>query len=119
MKKQNFSSIKTLQETLGLDKLQAKWVRGMIKGEVNPEDFKSVQDLVKSCYNYPDTLYQVMTALNEILEGHGIETLQDDWGSPAWGEYVNMGETYVPTIVYLYDKERFVVSSWGDLAERR
>ncbi len=31
-------------------------------------------------------------------------------------QYLNMGETYEPTICYY--KGRFIVSSWGDIAER-
>lgn len=47
----------------------------------------------------------------------GVEGTTSDYGQdPFTIQYLNMGETYEPTICYY--KGRFIVSSWGDIAER-
>ena len=47
----------------------------------------------------------------------GVEGCTTDYGQDAFTiQYLNSGETYEPTICYY--KGRFVVSSWGDIAER-
>jgi hypothetical protein len=32
--------------------------------------------------------------------------------------YVNMGDTYVPTLIYDVKKQKFIVASWGDWYEK-
>lgn len=63
-------------------------------------------------------VYRVLRRADEALNGHGVEYLTPSDGGNGV-DYVNMGETYAPTLMFDYKTNRFVVSSWGDLVERQ
>jgi hypothetical protein len=94
-------------ETLGIDFKTANTVVGLIDSEVNPDEFESVQKWMRQCYNRPSRTERIMVALNEVLGGLGVETIDERAQPTAQGyyeiiaEYVNMGETYTPTVVHL------------------
>lgn len=57
---------------------------------------------------------------NIILEGFGIEYIrseQDDQYDAHGAYYVNMGDTYTPTILLDLDRNRVWATSWGDWVE--
>jgi hypothetical protein len=60
--------------------------------------------------------------INEILDGHGVAVLTDnEWDSYYCNigvEYVNMGDSYAPTVCYDTRKQRWMVCSWADLVEK-
>ena len=67
---------------------------------------------------------RVMELLNAMLDGHGVESILDHKHSSVWPtvafDYVNMGDTYAPTLVYRHDlggPRAFRVSTWGDELE--
>lgn len=96
---------------------KGKELRDLITGKIEPESYKTVARLCSECYSYPDYSYKLMTAINEILEGHGIEViLPRDDKRPSY-DYVNMGDTYLATIL-LRDDGKLIVSSWGDIVEK-
>ena len=88
--------------------------------------FESVQQLRKQCYNKPDTIQEKLTVLNELIDGHGIEPIQvseelyqDSYYGNCIGEYVNLGDTYITTIVYNTIEREWLVTSWGDYFETK
>lgn len=64
----------------------------------------------------------VLKTANKILGGHGVEAVRAEG---AWDSYyvdivalyVNMGDTYVATLIYDIDKNRWWITSWGDWLE--
>jgi hypothetical protein len=53
---------------------------------------------------------------DEMLFGHGEERLNGSYGrAGVW--YVNLGDTYADTLMFDFEKRRFLVGSWGDLVE--
>lgn len=57
---------------------------------------------------------------NTILDGHGVEYIRsdrDDQWDAHGAYYVNMGDTYVPTILLDLDRDRVWATSWGDWVE--
>lgn len=58
-----------------------------------------------------------LEACNSALGGYGVECIRDDDGS-AIAEYVNMGDTYIATVLYSYRTQLMYVTSWGDWYER-
>lgn len=62
-----------------------------------------------------------LDTINKILNGHGVEALTDNGWDTYYCNcgvlYVNMGETYCSTVCYDTRKERWLISSWGDLVE--
>ena len=65
----------------------------------------------------------VMEDANNILNGFGIEALRDEnaWVDHYWQNtialYVNLGDTYITTIVYDTENREFLITSWGDFYE--
>ncbi len=95
----------------------AKQIVALIDGAIDPDNYKSVQDWSRQCYNEPSKHEKVFCAVNELLEGFGVEAI---WSTDSElhpvAEYVNMGDTYFPTICYC-DGE-FMLSDWGSLVEK-
>ena len=88
--------------------------------------FKSVQQLRKQCFNKPDTIQEKLTVLNELIDGHGIEPIQvseelyqDSYYGNCIGEYINLGDTYITTIVFNTIDREWLVTSWGDYFESK
>ena len=82
--------------------------------------YESVKKLVNQCYNPPSLFNCRLVALNELLGGCGIEYVPNyDEGFPDIGgiDYVNMGDSYIMTIIYDHEREEFIISSYGDYLE--
>lgn len=118
----NYPSIKTLQ-LLGISKESAKLARIVLKAH-NIESIelsKALKPIYEIYYNKigkfmynPHNLSELkMQLLNVICDSYGVEGIQDKNG--YWLEYLNFGDTYDTTIIYY--KNRFFVSSWGDVVE--
>lgn len=61
---------------------------------------------------------------NEKMEGFGVESINiDEYWSSYWGQcallYVNMGDTYIPTLCYSPITDKFYHSDWGSLVEEK
>jgi len=95
---------------------QAEQVLGLIRGQVDPNEFRSVREWVRECYHPPSKHERIAYALNELLSACGVEAVfaesDDKW--PAF-EYLNMGDTYDVTLIYSGGK--WSVGTWGDYAE--
>jgi hypothetical protein len=69
-------------------------------------------------YNAIDTK---LDKINDILCGYGVEDIRGPWVNNYFCDinllYVNMGDTYIPTIIYDTLKERWYCCSWGDIVE--
>ena len=79
--------------------------------------YKSVKAWVDQCRHRPSYHDRRMCAINEILEGHGVEYLRTIEDKHMNYEYINMGDTYITTL--LCDEDgRFRVACWGDIVEK-
>lgn len=133
MQKRFMSSL-NLTSLFNITDSQAHMVRGLIKDKFAVEDTERWRlalpktfDWIDACYHNP--LYYScrdeinLYAINEILEGYGIEAIQKEsnWVSHYWQDtqflYVNMGDTYTPTIFYDTREDRFIVSDFGTVVE--
>ena len=106
----NYPSIKTIATKLNLAKFQAKNIRDLMDKSIEPETYDCVKKLISQCYNPPDWKYKVMTAINDIIEGYGLEYIEF-----KDVEYVNMGDTYTNTVCL--EGDRFKICCWGDFFE--
>ena len=93
-------------------------MRELLVGDVHPDNYKSVQDLVSRCWYAPTYSHMLLTAINEIIEGHGIERIRpkDEDRHPSY-DYINMGDGYSATILLRSDG-RLIVGCWGDIVEQ-
>lgn len=117
-------SIERLQADLNLTEQKARAVSRLIKGELSPDNFKSVRDWVRQCYSEPRRSEKVMKALNELLSGYGDEGLRiegahiDNYHYDIVASYVNQGDTYDATILLDHKRNKYRLTSWGDFVER-
>lgn len=137
--KKKFYSLETLAKRLKISRLQAQEAQWVVKNilAMRPDftgpycdTFKSVQEWTAQCFNPPSLVERQMCALNEILGGYGDEAIQEgdgyvrrrsamhDYDRHFWRDtvllYVNMGDTYTPTLAYDVREDRFVITSWDD-----
>ena len=97
-------SVKTLCARLGCDSRIAGAVRHVLK--MNNRTDLEINDTLKT--------------VSVLLHGYGVEYLPsklDTYSKGVGLEYVNMGETYAPTILYDCLRKRFICGSWGDIVE--
>lgn len=108
--------LESLNRDFGDEKGQK--INAVLSGKVDPESYASVARWVSKAYNPPAENELKMKAINEILDGYGVEAI---WGKDSFTQpvatYVNMGDTYDATVVYDYEKRSYQVTSWGDWVE--
>ncbi len=63
-----------------------------------------------------------LDGISELLGGHGVEPLRDNGWDYYYCDigllYVNMGETYTPTVCYDTRLKKWIITSWGDFVEK-
>ena len=113
-------NIETITKILNITIEQAIQVKGVIEGNIDPLSFESVTRWVGRCYNMPSKFELKLEALNEIIEGYGIEYIQhkdDTFTDPQGLTYVNLGDTYANTIIFDHSCNSFKLCSFGDIVE--
>lgn len=72
-------------------------------------------------HNIPKRPHKIMLAVNDILNGYGVETLNgryvDAYYFNSQASYVNMGDTYIATILHDHEENKFIITSWGNFME--
>ena len=101
---------------------QIETINYILNRTVDPGKFQSVKNWVSQCHNVPAYNELQMCAINEILEGYGIESVRTSkWKNGYWCDilctYVNMGDSYIPTLIN-HRKHGFMVASIGDIIEK-
>jgi hypothetical protein len=126
-----FPSIKTIMTRLNVDNDKAQLIRKIMQSD-NPhllDNWKQSrtylqEPLIDYELIHPNTIMKAkMMALDEILDGHGTEVIHssNQWINHYYQDiiatYINMGDTYIPTIILMHDDHRFIVDSWGNIVE--
>jgi hypothetical protein len=94
-----YPSIKTLTDRLNIRPDTAKAIRRAM------EDY---------------TVKSALDNINAFLDGFGVESIGDHSRPEFDGiEYVNLGDTYAPTVMFDHRSGRYIVGCWGDLVERQ
>lgn len=119
----DYITIETLRHISPTDKRitedQAYLVYHLIKTRL----IVAEEGVFESCERYGEEVDNILAAVNEVLEGYGVEGIQPEGAYvnkfyySTIGLYVNMGDTYAPTIVYDTEAEEFHLTSWGDFLE--
>ena len=105
-------SIEELQSAFSLSNVEAVALYGVISGHLPARLFSDVQRWTGRCYNTPSNSELRLCAANQIIQGHGIERIPD-----TEIDYVNMGDTYIITLLYNHDNDEWSLGSWGDIVE--
>lgn len=115
----NVPSVETIMAQLGrgLEKEHGKEAKA--KAEAIRTEMQRVQDIVDSAWHWTrevsDEVDKGLAYIGKILCGYGTEHLG---GRDRSLLYVNMGDSYCPTVLFDVDNEHFIISSWGDFVER-
>jgi len=108
----NYPSVKTIMERLAepLRKIEhhptiaAKIIRIYMQGATDHKKIDIALD-----------------EINKLLGGYGVVALTDNGWDTYYCNcgvlYVNMGDTYCPTVCYDTRKKRWMICSWGVLVE--
>lgn len=86
--------------------------------------YKSVNSLLNQCYNTPHINELKLYAINELLEGYGVESISNDnvyinhYYMNICAVYVNFGDTYINTVLFDHFTEKFIITSYGDYYEK-
>ena len=111
-----------LSKRLNITNLQALRVLSVIRGKTTPLRYKSVRSWVDQCYNMPNKVELKLCALNEIIEGYGVEYIEhkDDSFHEVYGlDYVNLGDTYTNTVMFDHFSNKWRYRSYGDIVGAR
>ncbi len=101
----------------------ADQVQRLLEGTLDPEKYPSVTTYLRQCYHRPSAVSLVLLAVNEVLEGHGVEALysHDHWDAyhgNVEASFVNMGESSLPTVIRDHRWDDWLVSSLEDFVEQ-
>jgi hypothetical protein len=110
----NAPSKQRLIEALGLTAEQADLIRALIHKTVktwDPALFPETAEWVRQCYHRPPYVERLLSAINETMQGHGVEHIGEN------ALYVNTGDTYSPTLLYDYSTGTIRLTTWGDFVE--
>lgn len=77
---------------------------------LNPEAMPRTAKWIDRCYSEPDTIEKVFSALGEL------SGLEHDYIEEIDCEFLNAGDPYETTVLYVNDK--FRIDCWGDIMER-
>ena len=112
---EGLSNLETDPQTIAI-------VNGILSGSIDPRNYSDVKNWIRQCYNEPRTDELKMRAINQALQGYGIESVRTSkWKNGYWCDilctYVNMGDCYITTIIH-HRKHGFMISSIGDVVEK-
>lgn len=91
--------------------------------KVGEEEAKAIRDAILKAAVSREGVDAALDLANEIMGGFGVESIRDnEWDRDYYADigllYVNMGDTYETTLIYDTRKDKWIVSSWGDIVER-
>lgn len=111
-------SVKRLASLLKLAPGMARVVKGLMEGTVSPDNFKDVRAWERQCHHRPRRAERVMCALNQILDGFGVESCRgqhvDNYYFDNVACYVNRGDSYTFTIFQNHVDCKYEVMGWED-----
>lgn len=115
-------SVNRIARVLGVERPVALRLRKLLDGRLAPDTFPSVKAWLGQCYHRPRQAEQILCAANELLGGHGVESIAGEHVNAFWFStrflYVNQGDAYAPTLLFRTADGRWQVGDWGALVEQ-
>lgn len=107
----------------GMDAQTAGLIAALIDGTTKvdtegDERFPLTSAWIRQCYNLPEDTELIMSAINELTGGFGVEAIRHPNDSDKLiAEYVNQGDTYATTILRDMESGEYILTSYGDWLE--
>ena len=103
----NLPSVKTIETRLEVSREIALSIRKSLEKARDKNTYRAIDVALEE--------------INTVLEGHGVEPMRGtDWNR-HYGDinalYVNMGDSYICTVLYDTTKEKFYVTDWASFVE--
>ena len=101
---------------------QIETVNYILNGTIETRTFSTGRDWIDVCFYEPCSDELKMHAINQVLEGYGIEAIRTTkckngfWCDVLY-TYINMGDSYIPTIIH-HRKHGYMVATIGDIIEK-
>ena len=97
-------------------------LRGLLTRTIDPLTYSDVETWVAQCYNMPRHQELIEHAINQEIEGFGVEAIEaegewDRYYGPIVALYINMGDTYATTLLYDVERDSWYITSCGDWVE--
>ena len=111
-------SVKTMIERLCIDQLIAEKIRIIMTVKIHSA---LVNTGLLQPKNAGRGISGKLDEINDLIGGNGVEligTAEDDQHGFYGLEYVNMGDTYRPTILYNHKTGNWTCGDWGSIVER-
>lgn len=112
-------SVNTIVKRLDLPKEVAKQIRALMDGshELTPEEMENLPNRGREAELIMEKIAQL------IPNNFGVECIRDaDYWDRYYTDnrimYINMGDTYIETILFDTKHNKYIVSCWGDYIER-
>ena len=86
-------------------------------------EYDQILDVIMNDYHSFRDANDVLEKINKIIGGYGVEAVKDEdaFVDKYWFDciaiYINMSDTYIMTILYDTENEKFECTSWGDFYE--
>jgi len=115
-----------ISKSLNIDIEKVKVLKKIIRSESIDYlmTFSGVAGWVRQCYNMPSLNELKMCAINDVINGYGVESINVDpeiYESNYYGnsiaDYVNLGDTYIMTIIRDHRNGKIFIGSWGNFYE--
>ena len=108
-------SIKTLERAFPG---RGVYLRHLLDNTRAVNENPAVIEWADSCYHEPPTYEKRLCAINNAIDGYGVEYVPHGSNARSPGfSYINMGDTYTTTIVRI-DGGRYCVTDIGSIIER-
>jgi hypothetical protein len=115
-------SVKELMEELEATRSQATLVRMIMDHDLDPLDFTETRNWSRACLFRPSRVELKMSALNEVLDGHGTTWVKGNYISDYWGQirfiYIDLADPYIPTLAYDPLNQTFLIASAAELKDQ-
>jgi len=96
-------------------KLLRAYAAGAIKWSAIADGFPQTEEWRIGCYNEPWRSKMVMSALDEIVHGYGVGSVDGcETRDRNRLEYVNFGDPYIKTLLHYQGSSKVFIGAWGD-----
>lgn len=118
-------SVKRIAQELRIEESNARIIRAIVRGDMDRaailEAVPAAGQRERECYNTPPLDDLKMYAINSLMDGHGVESIEkpDSSGCGRYDDYIdyiNTGDTYSTTV--LRDGSKWWIGCMGDTVER-
>ena len=112
-------SMQELMEDLEATLSQATLARMIMAYDLDPLDFSETRRWARSCFSKPSRVDLVMSALNEVFDGHGTTWVEGNYLNNTRRTTpfitIDFGDPYIPTLAFDPLMRTFFIASPAEL----